>query len=403
MSDDREREERRIGARPAVAHEEPSPASVSSVDLRAKGSRLWMVLIVAAALAAAAAAALFAFSGKKKSEENARKAGEAAGDGHESADGTRGMEEAQALIIQGLLEDLAKKPCDRGLALRAAVELTEKGEFKTVAKISDDFARNCAGEPHVRLLRKGYYAHEQLEQWPQAANVATLLIRAEPSEGAFWWWRGQARVKTNQLDIAAADLRQAMAATPFEDSRGYSLLDFADIAEKVGAPCDAAAGLRLYQELNPRGVAQRVRDLQAKLHLAGNCDAAYGTGQTAIAVDTTQPVPVTQVSVGKTAGKFLLSPRTGYTLLSRAFADRAGVAASGAPLDSYAGGALRSGVPAVAGKVGVGKAAATGVRVLVVDELPGGLDGVLGMSFMGRFSFAEFGDQVTLDAWAAGP
>jgi len=56
----------------------------------------------------------------------------------------------------------------------------------------------------------------------------------------------------------------------------------------------------------------------------------------------------------------------------------------------------------VAEKVGVGKAAATGVRVLVVDELPGGLDGVLGMSFMGRFSFAELGDQVTLDSWVPG-
>ncbi len=401
MSDEREREERRIGARPAVAHEVPSP-SVSSVDLRAKGSRLWMVLIIVAALAAAAAAAIFAFGGKKQSEENARKAGMAAGDGHESADGTRGMEEAQALIIQGLLEDLARKPCDRNLALRAATELTERHEFKQVVRITADFVKNCPGEPFVRLLRKGYYANEQLEQWPQAAEVASMLIIAQPDEGSFWWWRGQARVKANQLDQAAADLRQAMAATPFEDSRGYSLMDFADIADKVGAPCDAAAGLRLYQELNPRGVAQRVRDLQARLHLAGNCDAAYGTGQTAITIDQTQPVPVTQASVGKASGKFLIAPRTGYTLLSRAFADKAGVEANGPPVDSYAGGALHTGMPAVADKVAVGKAAATGVHVLVVDQLPGGLDGVLGMSFMGRFSFAEFGDQITLDAWAPG-
>jgi hypothetical protein len=358
------------------------------VDLRAKGSRLWMLMIVGGVLLAGGALALFAFKGKGAETENARKAGAAAGDGIEAADGTMGMGEAQNIIMQGMREDVARKPCDKALNYKLAVALIEEGAYEDAGDVSDKYAKNCP-EPFVRLLRKGYYAHEQAERWANAEETAGRLIAAEPAEGSFWWWRGQVRVKQNELVPAAADLRQAMAGTPFARSRGYSVRDFAQIADKVGAVCDAAAALQAYADANGGDVAISFVDLQSKLHLAGGCEKVYGTGS--FANPANPAIDKIEVKVGKTKGSFVLGLTTGYTVLSRAFAARAGVTAAGDPHQTYAAGSLLSGQPGVAPTISFGGGSAPDIQVLVVDALPGEIDGVLGRSFLHRFRYQEPG------------
>jgi len=386
------------GIRSAHAMDAPPPPSASAVDLRAKGSRLWMVGIIVLGLLGVAGLTLFAFRGDKDIKETGRRAGEAEQGGPQPADGTQGMAEAEAVILQGMIEDVEAKPCNKGTVFDLANRLNKADRFADTARITTAWIKRCG--PFPRLLWKTYYAYEQLEKWPEAEAVATDLVVDSPDDGDFWWWRGQARVKAGKLAAAAADFRQATAARPLEESRGASLMDLADIADKAGATCDAAAGIRLFTAANEGNVTRRARDQGARLHLAGNCDAAYGSGSTVIDLDPDKPVDTIKVTVGKASGTFLVAPRTGFTLLSHAFADKAGVTGSGAAVDTYAAGTLHQGVPAVASKMAIKGASAPAVNVLVVDDLPAAVDGVLGMSFLVRFDYQELDDQITLDSWA---
>jgi hypothetical protein len=371
MSDERRR---------AVAHDAPA-ASASKVDLRARGSRVWMIVIVAGALAAGVAGAMFAFGSGKQADENGAKAGAAAGDGTEPADGTMGMAEAQDVIAGGLAEDVAKRPCDEEPNYKLTMMRLENGDYKGAGAVVDAFAKNCP-KPFVRLLRKGYYAHEQAGEWPQAEAIAAALIRAEPDEGSFWWWRGQARAEQKHVAPAAADFRQAMAGTPFEHSRGNSLIDFAGIAEQVAATCDAAFALQTFIDVKEGNVDVSVADAQARLFLAGKCEAARGAGGFSLPPTATDMV---DVKIGKATGRFVVGLTTGYTLLSPAFAAKAGVAAAGDPLDTSHVGALLAGPEAVVPKITIGAASAPDIHVLVVPGLPGDVDGVIGQSFLYRF------------------
>jgi tetratricopeptide (TPR) repeat protein len=365
--------------RKAVAHE--SPGASSRIDLRDKGSRVWMVLIVAGALAAGVVAVLFAFKGKESADDNARKAGAAAGDGTEPADGTMSMGEAKAVIAKDRRDQLAKQPCNRDLAYELVVDLLENYAYEDAGDIVDEFARGCR-EPYEALLRKGFYAHEQAGRWPRAEATATALIAIDPKEGSYWWWRGQTRMQLERKHDAGADLRQAMAATPFARSRGKSLLDFSLIADEIGATCDGAAALQAFTDANGGNVTDTVVDRQARLHLEGDCDRARGVGGFQAPTTRSDKIPVT---VGTARGSFLFGDTTGYTLLSAAFAERAGVTAGTRVHEAYVLDQIIRGKDAVAAKVTFQGGSATDIHVLIVDTLPASLDGVLGQSFLYRF------------------
>ena len=90
------------------------------------------------------------------------------------------------------------------------------------------------------------------------------------------------------------------------------------------------------------------------------------------------------VPLGPATATLVVDPRAGTTVVSREVATRAGLATTGPTVQTVAGNVLRSGT-LVTTAVAVGEARAAAVEVMIVDGLPAGVDGYLGLSFLWTF------------------
>jgi hypothetical protein len=93
-----------------------------------------------------------------------------------------------------------------------------------------------------------------------------------------------------------------------------------------------------------------------------------------------------QVRVGKQSGRFLVQSHSGTTLVSREFAQRAGIQPSAAAAETFAAGRIRTGRVATAPWLAVHGATVEGIDIIVVDEFDSDVDGVLGLNFSWWFA-----------------
>ena len=187
-------------------------------------------------------------------------------------------------------------------------------------------------------------------------------------------------VRQSDLDRAEADFRQSIA----NRSNGYAAMRLHEYLGDTN-PCVAAFGIQHWMDYGS-GAGDKAKRARTRRYLEGECAQLEGRGRVAIAIDDERAVPTEEVTVGATTGAFLLDERAAYVVLSEAFAQRAGIEAH-APVDPVLvlGGLLPAST-GVAGTVKLGKATADHVAVAVVPELPGGIDGVVGQSFLWRFA-----------------
>ncbi len=296
--------------------------------------------------------------------------------------------------IQRLREDLAKDGCNKKLALTLAEKLNEANDHAGAIEWVGAFEEKCGAWP--RLLWAKTYAHEQSKQWKEAAATATRLVESEPSDSDFWWWRGRAHAEQELLPQAVADFTQSMALRP----NGFAAGRWARIAEQDGRPCDGAFALQAYLEDRTGKPDAYGEEKRTELWLKGGCDALAGKGKAEVKLPGDAPLVTAK---GKIAGKpatFLVSERVGLTAVSKRLAAAAGLAAEpGAPsLAVRAGGAFRSGPRVTVPSVELAGARAEKVDVVIVDELPAGVDAVLGASFLHRFAAEREGGKLALRA-----
>ncbi len=298
--------------------------------------------------------------------------------------------------VDRLRAALAAEPCDRKAVQELAQTYNEAGDLRGTVALTGEFEKRC-GE-HLLLLWKTVYAHEQLGQWKEAAALDGRLLADAPRDADFWWWRGKARMRLEQLEPAAADLLQSIANSEIANSTGVAVMLFADAAEKLERPCEGARAVGLFVDAHgAENVTQTARDRHTALHLAGGCDEKKATGKAVIKRKRGAPLMKTAAVVQGTKGRFAVDPGTGLSVVTASFAERAGLKRREGPeLDTVALASVVRGRPASADAVTIGKAEARDVEVLVVDSLPGKLDGVLGLSLLWRFDTRAGGNKLTL-------
>lgn len=285
---------------------------------------------------------------------------------------------AEGAAIRRHREALAADPCNRKVAKQLADRLNRAGAYEETIEHVASFEAQC-GVWH-RLLWGASYAHRKLRQWPECAAVITRIIENEPDDSDYWWWRGRANAQAGELDRAEADFRQSMA----NRANGWAAKRFDQYLGDT-RPCGAAFALQHWIDHGERW-DERTKSKRTRYYLEGNCQDLEGRGRVHIAIDDPRPVPTEEVIIGGAKGQFLLDERSAYVVLTREFAERAGVVAN-APVDPvFTLGALVPATTGVAESVGLGKASADQVPVAVTDALPGDIDGVVGLSFLWRFS-----------------
>lgn len=286
---------------------------------------------------------------------------------------------------------LEREPCDREAIVKLGDLLVAAGEPREALAAAGAFEKKCG--PWPRLWWVTYEAHKRLSESDAAIADATRLIESEPDDKDFWWWRGivyETRGGRDDLEKAAADYRQALINEPRMGGIPFNL---ANVLERLGRPCDAIGPLMQYEYWHPDARAhEAVVERVARLSSAGKCELQ--SGRAVIHFAPRAPVILVDAKLRgpsdgapPATGRFILDTGASMVAISEALAKRAGVDYDGAPQVTVrtANGVKRARA-VVLGRVELQGVSASHVDAAVVDTLGPDVDGLLGLSFLSRFT-----------------
>ena len=297
-----------------------------------------------------------------------------------------------ALEIRDQRERLAKTPCDRETALELGDRLNQMRDYDGALALVEHFSQACGEWP--RLLWVATYAHQQKSEWAQSAAINGKLIADDPTDPDFWWWRGEDRAQLKQDTLAEADFRQSMASRPDK----FAAFKLASLLTKT-APCEGAFALQYLSEKRPERVGQWASEKINELHLAaGGCADLAGKGRASLGREPSSPLVKVEATVGGQTGVFIVSEQIAYVTVARELAQKAGIQEGSDEVSLYLGGDIVPARVAQVERVSLGPASARRVAVAVVDKLPDGVDGMIGLSFLWRFTTDTSGNKLTLAA-----
>lgn len=295
-------------------------------------------------------------------------------------------------VVAELLDTRDQAPCDRKVIRKLVDALGRADRHQEVVDHSTSFFAKCG--PYPRLEWSVVHALQKLGRHAEAAKHSTVLIDDNPFDSDFWWWRGEDRVRANQPALGLADYRQSLANSQSDNGARFATARILDAAAGADRPCEGVFGVRLFVEHFGGTVASSLERRAAGMASDGGCPAQEGQGAARFTRGTDAELRAA-VTIGAAEGQFIVDPRAGTTVLSSAFAARAGATGAGAAASSVAGNVVRTG-PLATVAVTVGAASAAEVEVLIADKLPDGVDGYLGLSFLWRFATLELDDGVAV-------
>ncbi len=304
-------------------------------------------------------------------------------------------------FIQTLRETRDLAPCDKESARKLVLELMELHRYADAVDDAAGYFAKCDDFPKLRS--NVIYALHQLGRNAEAVKHETALITRDPYDSDYWWWRGEDRSRTDEPERALADYRQSIANSDSDRFSKSAVSRILDTAGPAGRPCEAVAAIDYHAGFHHGSVH---RDLIARargLDQTSQCARTRGQGEQRLPPPGDADNVQVTVSIGGVEGTFLIETRCGTTMVSPAFAQLAQLAPRpGPPIETIAVGAIRSGAPATA-TLAIGGASAPETELVVADGLPPGIDGVLGLSALWKFTLTLRDDDggFTLDGPAA--
>jgi aspartyl protease family protein len=291
-----------------------------------------------------------------------------------------------AADVRRLSGELEKEPCDRRKIIELGEIMLRAGDNRGTLRRAEAFFLKCGDFPRLRWLT--YEAHKQLSEWDQAAAEAGKLVDNNPYDADFRGWRGLAYEQKGDLEHAAGDFQQALALKP-------QLLDvpinLADVYERMGKPCEAIFPLEqvIFYHPDVRNVGA-LRTRVAALEAKGSCASMAGDGRAEIRYHAGEEfLRVSARFDDKESGSFVVDTGASFVTLARAFAGRLGLDLSKSPKVLLRGAnGVQTGDLCIIDKIEVQGVRASRVPAVVVDDL-GGIDGLLGLSFLSRFDLKQ--------------
>jgi tetratricopeptide (TPR) repeat protein len=154
--------------------------------------------------------------------------------------------------VRELRAALKAEPCDERAADGLAGTYNKAGDWRGTIRLGEQYLQQCKPFSHLYWLT--HYAKMQVQDFDGAWQDADYLVKDDPDDGDFWWWRGTAAFRAGRFDDASRDHRQAFALTN-ERSRAAPF----DLAEALAAakrPCAAAEAVARFADHNPEKANQ---------------------------------------------------------------------------------------------------------------------------------------------------
>lgn len=263
-----------------------------------------------------------------------------------------------------------------GFYLQANVPLLAVDKART-------FREQCPTD--AGWLAMEYEATMAAKAWSQAVDVANLQIKADPTAYQPYQRRAAAYEGAENWASAVLDRREAFLMEPHEAEHGP---DLAKDQEKAGELCDAwqTWGLVWWTQSRMRGQAQIERSRLLPLGSCGRLKAS-GRWETKMRVTPdewfTFGIEVSGPS-GKVPAAFGSDSSGPYTVIARPLASKLGIPLDGPSLVSRSFMGTSAGTLSRLPNAQLGEIAVPDLDVLVVDELPEGIDGMFGVNFLTR-------------------
>lgn len=282
---------------------------------------------------------------------------------------------------------LKETPCGEDAMLAVDEILRRAGRDPEAIERSEAFLAACGHTP--RVLWKIHAAHNRLGQHEQAEKAATRLIEHSPLDKDYWWWRAESRKHLGKLEEAAADYEQVIALQPSVTTIPVRL---ARLYPALGRPCDGIFPLVQLLHYHPdqpdgpsSGSLMTAMDLASELATSTECRSLSVAGQAFLPLDKDLRARGEAAIDGGEKGVFLVDEAVSPVLVQKAFAARIGLAVGPRTLRVRTPSGLQEARLAIAGRLDIGGASAPRVPIAVVEEVPEGTVGVLGLAFLLRF------------------
>ena len=297
------------------------------------------------------------------------------------------------------LDQLQAEPCLRPAAYRLMRELAEVDGYRSAINVGLTFRERCGRDDEMTQLMM--LAYVNLSEYEPALRMATDYIeanRADPSPRA---WRAEVYAKQGNLEAAVADYRDSLSLFPDPgDVHPNSYWALANALDKAGRPCEGVVVMRSFVSFAPseRRSAQ-IGSLIADLGRRGNCAAEAGSGTADIRFRNNAGAIEVSAKVNGKTGRFIVDTGASALSVTRAFAQKAGLPLDGGEILMHAANGIMTGHASRAETTALGGAVARNVYAVVLPEgksFAPGLDGLLGLSFLGNFDMRIAGNRLTL-------
>lgn len=291
------------------------------------------------------------------------------------------------------IEKLQIEPCNRPIAEDLVVNLINSAEYTATLSFIKYNEQKCGY--NKQLLTGVFLAKKGLSDFSGAEETATKLLEENPESPNIYIWRAEAKENRGNLQGAYEDLKKGLSLFP-DPSRVISKVfyDLAKLAAKTNQPCEAVAVLQDYVSFdNIQRHTPQVISLIQKWQKDGSCPAAFGSGTVRLHYNPADSAIIMPVEVNGTRSKMIIDTGASRTVLTKSFANKVGIKPQynqGSMTNTANGKVWQMGGRAK--HISLGGASANNVPIFIQTTDKGnfgdGIDGLLGLSFLGNFKFS---------------
>jgi len=254
-----------------------------------------------------------------------------------------------------------------------------------------NFAKRCGDSETIQLRR--HQALMKASDFANALDVANSLIASDPIRAVYRCKRGQTYEELKDFERALGDylVSLQLSGTPSRVA-GFVFYDIARMYAALGRFCDAITPVETFVAFDPG--ARRTRQsisMVAEYSKKGGCGIEYARGSAQVPLRGVDGVQTLTVRVNSVTGTFIVDSGATYLTVTTGFSERAKITPGTTvrlPMKTVGGTAQAT--LGTASAVAVGSAEARSVTVAVIqdsrDPFGARIDGLLGMSFLARFS-----------------
>ena len=286
-----------------------------------------------------------------------------------------------------LLATLQNEPCDKHAIFQASIALENSGAIRESAAMLQGFAALCP-DSDGELYHAGELFYF-LGDYATAVKLTSDVIAEKPDTANAYFVRANAEQGLKQDAAAVEDYATLIHLV--NDTKSIVSEVFTRMSasyEKLGRLCEAIAPLQTYIALDSqiRATPPLLRRIAA-LAAEGNCTLAYAKGTARIPLRATG-VSTTRLQVNGFEGNFIIDTGASFVTLSRRFAKqvRPRMLTTSSVRMQTANGAVIATLASLDTVKLAGLSASAVPAIIASNSLGDNIDGLLGMSFLSRFT-----------------